>query len=143
MAKDVKLGDGITFTDNSEEVLSALTSQVSQALEAMGSQAEKYAKGLCPVDTGRLRNSITHTISGAGGMSRVYTNNAGEKYGQTIGSAKGDTSQTVWIGTNTEYAAYVELGVPSKGRKAKPYLKPAVENHASEYKKIAESILKQ
>lgn len=73
MAIDVKI------TDNSDEFLKALPEQIEQALTAIGLTAESYAKQDCPVDTGRLRNSITHAVE------------AGE--------------QAVYIGSNVEYAA--------------------------------------
>lgn len=122
MASDIKLSDNVTFTDNSEEVKAAVAGSIARALDAMGMQAEKYAKGLCPVDTGRLRNSITHTFSGAGAMTKTYQDTGSAKdrrkghegqristaqssFGTTIGSAENDHSMTVWIGTNVEYAA--------------------------------------
>lgn len=73
MAIDVKI------TDNSNKFLDALPEQIEQALTAIGLTAESYAKADCPVDTGRLRNSITHAVE------------AGE--------------QAVYIGSNVEYAA--------------------------------------
>lgn len=48
------------FTDNSAAVLKALDAAKARALEICGEKAESYAKALCPVDTGNLRNSITH-----------------------------------------------------------------------------------
>lgn len=104
----------VVIKDNSEEVLKALPEQIEQALTAIGLTAESYAKELCPVDTGRLRNSITHAVE------------SGEK--------------AVYIGTNVEYAAFVELG--TSRRKATPYLKPAIENYVDEYKRLAEEALK-
>ena len=95
--------------DNSEEVKSAMTGALARALEKIGLVAEGYAKGLCPVDTGRLRNSITHA----------------------------DDGEAEYIGTNVEYAPYVELG--TSRTRAQPYLKPAVVNHSDEYKKIVEA----
>ena len=56
---------------------------IDRALEIIGGMAESYAKQLCPVDTGRLRNSITHKQEGP---------------------------KTVAIGTNVYYAPFVELG---------------------------------
>ena len=94
--------------DNSEEVKSAMTSALARALEKIGLVAEGYAKRLCPVDTGRLRNSITHA----------------------------DDGEAEYIGTNVEYAPYVELG--TSRTRAQPYLKPAIANHSDEYKKIVE-----
>lgn len=70
------------LTDNSDEVLNALQAQIGRALEAIGLQAEGDAKLKCPVDTGNLRGSITHTVR----------------------------DKTAYIGTNVEYAKYVEYG---------------------------------
>ena len=95
--------------DNSEEVKSTMTGALARALEKIGLVAEGYAKRLCPVDTGRLRNSITHA----------------------------DDGEAEYIGTNVEYAPYVELG--TSRTRAQPYLKPAVVNHSDEYKKIVEA----
>lgn len=102
----------IKITDNSDQFKSEIQDKLLRALETCGLVAEGYAKKLCPVDTGRLRNSISHAES----------NN--EEY----------------IGTNVEYAPYVELGT-SKQR-SQPYLKPAVENHFGTYKKIIETEMK-
>ena len=128
----------IKFTDNSEEVKSAMHDALIRALEKIGMTAEKYAKRLCPVDTGNLRNSITHRVD------------------------EGEPAS--YIGSDTEYAAYVELGTGkyypggrptpwayqdakgnwhwTAGNKAQPYLKPAAADHASEYRQIVEDELK-
>ena len=103
----------VIFNDHTKEVIDAKNQAVQKALEMIGLQCEGYAKLLCPVDTGNLRNSITHTQA--------------DETTEAIGSA-------------VEYAAYVELG--TQRTKAQPYLKPAVTNHISEYKAIAESCLK-
>lgn len=108
MAIDVKI------TDNSGEFLKALPEQIEQALIAIGLTAESYAKADCPVDTGRLRNSITHAVE------------TGE--------------QAVYIGSNVEYAASVELG--TSRMKARPYLRPAATEHSAEYKSLAKQALK-
>lgn len=50
----------VDFTDNYNEVLEAMEKATFRALEKCGLVAEGYAKKLCPVDTGTLRNSITH-----------------------------------------------------------------------------------
>ncbi len=101
--------------DNSDVIKNALPEQIEIALEAVGLQAEGYAKLKCPVDTGRLRNSVTHA---------------------TVKREK-----AVYIGTNVEYAPYVEMGTVKQ--KAQPYLAPAVTEHVPEYKAIAEHFLKQ
>ena len=107
----------VSVTDNSDEIKQAAYSAMEVALEAVGLQAEGYAKMLCPFDTGRLRNSITHTAD----------------------------KDTAYIGTNVEYAAYVEYGhsLPSGGQvPPKPYLQPAAEDHAEEYKQIFKQYMK-
>lgn len=51
---------GITYISNRKMVDAHVSAATARALEIMGGKAEGYAKMLCPVDTGRLRNSITH-----------------------------------------------------------------------------------
>ena len=61
---------------------------------------------LYSVDTGRLRNSISHTVDG----------------------------ESAYIGTNVEYAPYLELG--TEKITAHHYLKRAVTEHKDEYKRL-------
>lgn len=96
--------------DNTDEVLKGLSDAAERALTRIGFEAEGYAKKECPVDTGNLRNSITHEVV--------------------------QSEKAVYIGTNVEYAAYVELGTVRT--KAKPYLKPAATEHSTVYKRIME-----
>lgn len=105
----------VKVVDNSQIFINAKNEAVAAALEAIGLTAERHAKEKCPVDTGRLRNSISHAVS--------------------------ESEQAVYIGTNVEYAAYVEMG--THRTKAQPYLKPAAANHGSEYRRIAEAQLKK
>ena len=104
----------VQFTDNSKEVLEAMQQAAVRALEKCGLTAEGYAKKLCPVDTGNLRNSITHTVD--------------------------EEEPAAYIGTNVEYAPYVCLGTIHM--KAQPFLKPAVAANANTYRKIIEKELK-
>lgn len=50
----------VKITSSRAELLAAVNEAKKRALEIMGGKAENYAKELAPVDTGRLRNSITH-----------------------------------------------------------------------------------
>lgn len=106
------MGVDIQFTDNADKALEELQHKIEMALTAIGATAESHAKDYCPVDTGRLRNSISNTHD----------------------------ADSAYIGSNVEYAAYVELG--TSRRKAKPYLKPAVTQHTAEYKALAEEAFK-
>lgn len=129
--------------DNSAEVLRELDSKIEAALEACGNQAVSHAKQNITragrVDTGALRNSISHQVDG----------------------------DTCYVGTNNEYAIYHELGTGiyaegGKGRKTpwfyvdakgkghftrgvKPihFLKNAVADNVKEYKNIFEQYLKK
>ena len=103
----------VTIKDNTQQVLSALEKAKKQGLEAIGMTAEGHAKKITPVDTGRLRNSITHTAD----------------------------SEAAYIGTNVEYAPYVELG--ARGRKPVHMLTRAATEHKAEYKKLMEDSLKK
>ena len=98
--------------DHSDEVIDDMKKTMGRALEKIGMVGEAYAKEECPVDTGTLRNSISHAVD----------------------------DNTAIIGTNVEYAPYVELGTSKMD--AQPYLRPAVENHIKEYKEIAKGELK-
>ena len=136
----------VQVIDNSAKALAELSRAKARALETIGDKAEEYAKKLCPVGTvestgikgyrgGTLRDSITHAVNG----------------------------DVLSVGSNVEYAPYVELGTgphfepppdwetfTSKrgsgvGRayvKPRRYLQPAIEEHAGEYKTIAENELK-
>ena len=101
-----------TYKDNTDEVLSALERAKKRGLEAIGLTAEGHAKKETPVDTGRLRNSISHA----------------------------NDDEAAYIGTNVEYAPYVELG--ARGRKGKHMLQRAASEHTDEYKRIMEDAMK-
>lgn len=97
--------------DHTEEVLDGIEQAKARALEKIGLVAEGYAKRLCPVDTGNLRNSITHDTD----------------------------DEAAYIGTNVEYAVYVEMGTVNTP--AQPYLKPAAADHMERYRNILKSEL--
>lgn len=99
--------------NNAQQVEDAMNQAIAKALTMIGLKAEGNAKNSCPVDTGRLRNSITNAI---------------------------DTEENaVYIGTNVEYGPYIELG--TSRRHPHPYLKPAAADHADEYRAILKGCL--
>ena len=101
-----------TYKDNTDEVLAALENAKKRGLEAIGLTAEGHAKKETPVDTGRLRNSVSHTID----------------------------DEAAYIGTNVEYAPYVELG--ARGRQGVHMLQRAAAEHADEYRRLMEDSMK-
>lgn len=103
----------VKFTDNSKDILSAFEKAVLSGLEAVGMTAEGYAKKDTPVDTGRLRNSIANEVV--------------------------DSEKAVYIGTNVEYAPYVELGTSKMP--ARPFIKPAATKHGEEYRELIMNVV--
>lgn len=94
--------------NNVQYVKRAIFDAVIAGLEEIGQVAEGAAKRLCPVDTGRLRNSITHAFV---------------------------DDHTIVIGTNVEYAPYVHEGTAS-GRKGNPFLYRAASNNEKRFNAI-------
>lgn len=126
----------VEVTSHRIEVIEAKDESIARALETIGLVAERYAKEKAPVDTGRLRNSISHQVD----------------------------DETVYVGTNVEYAPYLEFGTgkfaesggrptpwsyqdskgewhTTNGMKPQPYLRPAIDDHMSEYKQIVQNEL--
>ena len=120
-----------------DEVLEALELAKSAALEAIGAKAAGYAFMLSPADTGRLRNSLTWATKETEGRTFSYSDDEGVQYSYEIGN--GVEKDSVYVGTNVEYAIYQEMGTSKID--AQPYLKPAVENHREEYVRIAKRFL--
>ena len=106
----------VKFDSRRAQFVDAKDLAVERALEIIGIKAEKYAKALCPVDTGNLRNSISH----------------------------GSDKEKAYVGTNVEYAPYQELGTmyipPANGGKG--YIRPAVLDHIKEYSDVVHRELK-
>lgn len=137
----------ITTKDNTQEVLSAMEKAIERGLFAIGIQAEGHAKeNETAVDTGLLRNSITFALSGEKPQISSYTADKKKpkeedlKTGKYDGTAPDDKTTALYLGTNVEYAPYIELG--SSGRKPLHFLKRAVTEHKKEYKEIMSDNLK-
>ena len=107
-------GNSIVFTDNLDEVLRALDGALETGLVKIGAAAQGYAKDNTPVRTGTLRDSIGVEV-------------------------KSD-EKAAYIGTNTSYAPFVELG--ARGRKGVHMLQRAAAEHTEEYKKLMEDSMK-
>lgn len=106
-------GDVSVKQDNTGQVAAGIESAIDVALEKIGLLAEGYAIKKCPVDTGHLRGSITHEVDFDG--------------------------DAVYIGTNVEYAPYVELG--TSRQKAQPFLRPAASEHGAQYRQVLKKAL--
>lgn len=131
----------VKITSHEERCKREIDAKLKRALKIIGMQAESYAKMLCPVDTGLLRNSITYAIGGEMPHNLQYTSNDRTQNGEYTEPAPPDdeTTLTLYIGTNVHYAPYQELGhytVKENWVDPQPFLRPAIENHISEYQQI-------
>lgn len=99
--------------NNKDEVLRLVKQATDSALWSIGAEMEGNAKDYeTRVDTGRLRNSISHA----------------------------EADDTVYVGTNVEYAPVHELG--SRKISALHFLQKSVSDHIDRYKAILEAALK-
>lgn len=94
----------VVVESNTEMARSLIKHSINAGLQESGVIVERAAKSKCPVDTGRLRNSLTYRKEG----------------------------DAVTVGSNVEYAPYVELGTSKM--KAQPYLLPAMQDNRESIK---------
>ena len=131
MVADVKI------TDNSAEYKNMLRETMEKALVSIGAEAEGYAKERCPVDTGRLKNSITYV-----------TNKHKSRAKQTKVYQKGDSTAngtpekgSVYIGTNVEYAEEQETVEMHHKIGNAHFLRNAATQHTPEYQAIVRAAM--
>lgn len=152
----------IRIKDNSPEFMAQFYDEVDAALEAVGIFLESEAKKLLNrpmphksepnprpyIDTGLLRNSITHAVSGKHPAIKSYRGDNASRYnpqapipsGKYTGSEVNDPKEhkAVYIGTNVKYAEYIHEG--SQRNQPNRFLKDAAtmnEQQIKEYIKKA------
>ncbi len=107
----------VNLTSHVPEIKEELAYRIPAILEALGIEAEGNAVDeitrLEAVDTGRLRGSISHSTDG---------------------------EEKAYVGTNVEYAPYVEYGTIHMA--ARPFLRNSIQNYVDDYKRIIEEGLK-
>lgn len=129
-----------------DETIDAMREAIDRALVSVGLELERNAKieiNKAVYDTpespsykrtGRLRASITFATA------TFHSEPEGKAQAGDAKMLGKPDKNTVFVGTNVEYAPYVEFGTTRM--KARPYLKPALANHIDEYAKIFDSELK-
>lgn len=134
----------VKVTDNSDAVRREFREKVQLALKIVGEAAVGYAIEEAPVDTSRLKNSLTFATStkiGVAGNTEV--NKAQDSTPRSL-----PPENVVCIGTNVEYAKYVEFNEkarhdpPEFGGGKAHFLRDAVFNHTDEFKNKIEVTLK-
>lgn len=135
----------VKFDDHKDEVMAACKEQINAWLEAIGEDAASTAANVLTmtgtIDTGRLKNSITHAVD--------------------------ESEQCVYIGTDVEYAIYHEFGTGryaeggggrstpwayqdkdgvwrwTSGVPAKHFIQFGATAHQAQYKEMLEAKLKE
>jgi len=87
----------------------AMDAAINIALTAVGIVLEKRAVDLCPVDPGRLRGSLTYATY----SERDYTHPPATNDDEV---SRPQDKHTLHVGTNVEYAPYVEYGYAISGK---------------------------
>ena len=133
MALNVKVSVESNFKFN--EFMGRTNSAIKDGLTLAGirikGQAVLLADFTQGYQTGFLKNSLSYSIDG----KRAGANeNPGEKVSAREMVAVSNTDNTVHIGTNVEYADYVERGTSRMS--AQPYLRPAYDMSKSDVEKL-------
>ncbi len=92
--------DGGAFLAGLAKATQAIKIKSTADLLRVAIDTQNRARSACPVDTGRLRSSITHKVG------------------------RDKTGPFVEVGTNVKYAMFVEFGTTRQ--RAQPYLRPAL-----------------
>ena len=114
--------------DNSDEIIKEMLQKKAKVLEKWGLIAERYAKEECPVNTGRLHDSITYAtnIKHSTGGPQAEPDDYKTK-------ATPDESEC-HVGTNVEYAEVVETSDTARHKVGRShFLRDSVAKHESEY----------
>lgn len=162
---------GVEFrmgNDHTDEVQEAVHDAVLVALDAAGLQGATLARMELQntpsrIDTGLLRNSITHAVGGKAPAMSSYSGSdthtakspsavkrglvgkpaPDPRSGTYAGTAPKDPegSYSVYIGTNVEYAPYVHEG--TTGMAPNRFLRNALERNKGELEKIIGDVLRK
>ena len=123
------------ITDNNISLVKQIEKQtLVKTLTAWGILAQGYATEYCPRDTGNLVGSIDYGIIPDELEMQVGTDVNYAPYvelGTGIYAEDGDGRKTPWVYQDDEGHWH-----RTSGMKAQPYLRPAIEKHIDQYKDI-------
>ena len=135
----------IRVVDHSGEVLKELDAKIERILEAWGQQGVSYVKQVITaesrVDTGTMRNSFSHQVDAGENTVYVGTNNEYalyHEYGTGIYADNGKGRQTPWVYQDAHGEWH-----RTRGMKPIHMIKNGIGNHVNDFKKIAEDELKK
>ena len=145
----------VRVDDHTDDVMRAVDDKIRLALGLAGEVIEGYAKEDCPVDTGLLRNSITYAVSGQAasissyhaertstGQSATSGKTGSVGIGRYSGNIGSSDEPCVYVGSNVEYAPYVEFIEHYHHEVGKAhFLRDGATNHINEIKSTIETVL--
>ena len=100
---------------------------------------ENDAKRKCPVDTGQLRASITHEVEGQTGIVGTNVEYAPYvEYGTGIYARDGNGRQTPWSYQDAEGNWH-----RTRGHKPQPFLEPSLLENENEIKRLFEEAIEE
>ena len=136
----------VVIESHVNEIVVELNNRIPVIMKAVGLEAEGNAISeiteMGAVDTGRLRNSITFATADEQGKPNMQPTKSEEGKAEPADYEMHATPEegAVYVGTNVEYAPYIEKG--RKGMKGRPFLQNAVANYQERYKEIMNDGLK-
>lgn len=145
-AKKSRYGDDGMFgwefeiQDMSEEIKVAAKEQILRGLNRIGMKMVEFAQKLCPVDTGALRDSITYQVDPDEISVEIGSNSEYAPYvelGTGEYSEVGGTPEKRWV-YRDELTGETRVGIPQKPRH---FIRPAVADHEDTYKAIMSDAL--
>ena len=122
--------------------------KVLAAMKRGGFMIEADAKRNCPVDTGRLRASITTNWTSSGmARGRISSPSRKTKANDAVGQPGSGETFSVVVGSNVEYAKHVEFGF-QKGKRPRgvgqmPWLYPAYQKNYNKILSMIKAALRQ
>ena len=139
------------FIDHSDEAKRDMKAAIERALDDIGihlegEAAEELENSPRRIDTGLLRNSVTHAVAGHRPAKGEYKadrprGKTGEIETGTYSGVQGTTDeQAVYIGTNVEYAIYVHEGTSQMAPNR--FLKNAVTKNEEQIRRWIDQNLK-
>jgi len=129
----------VTIESHIQEVKEAAKIDILAWLDAIGEDAAETAAQVAPVDTGELKNSISHAVDDSDNTVYIGTNVPYAKwheFGTGIYAESGGR-QTPWKFQDREGKWHYTRGVP-----AKHFLKFGATAHQKEYKQALEMFLR-
>lgn len=114
-----------------------LPEAINKGLEYAGQLVENEAKKKCPVDDGVLRANITHAVDEDNSIVSIGTNTEYAPYVEFgTGVYNPEGRKTAWTYTTADGETYI-----SHGQKAQPFLQPAVDENMDKIVKQFENLL--